>query len=119
MVSAMSLPVVNATAVAAEASTKAAINRSHSHAQRAIVQGGDGRIWIATETGTQWMDSRRINRSDVPPGLAIKWLTQGGQFTRDPESLTLPAATSNIQYRHRPCCIEFCGPEIGQHPLHA
>jgi len=73
------------------------INRPHSHTQRAIVQGGDGRIWIATETGTLWMDPQDIARSDVPPGLAIKSVTYDGQLARDPASLTLPAATANIE----------------------
>ena len=73
------------------------INRPHSHTQRAIVQGGDGRIWIATETGTLWMDPRRIVRSDVLPGLAIKSMAYDGHLARDPVSLTLPAATSNIE----------------------
>jgi signal transduction histidine kinase/ligand-binding sensor domain-containing protein len=73
------------------------INRPHSHTQRAIVQGGDGRIWIATETGTLWMDPRRIVRSDVLPGVAITSMAYDGHLTRDPVSLTLPAATSNIE----------------------
>jgi signal transduction histidine kinase/ligand-binding sensor domain-containing protein len=73
------------------------INRPHSHTQRAIVQGGDGRIWIATETGTLWMDPGRIVRSDVLPGLAIKAVAYDGHLARDPMSLTLPAATSNIE----------------------
>jgi signal transduction histidine kinase/ligand-binding sensor domain-containing protein len=73
------------------------INRPHSHTQRALVQGGDGRIWIATETGTLWMDPRRIVRSDVLPGLAIKALAYDGHLAQDPGSLTLPAATSTIE----------------------
>ena len=73
------------------------IDRPHSHTQRAVVQGGDGRIWIATETGTLWMDPARIVRSDVPPELAIQSITYDGRLVRDPVSLTLPAATSNIE----------------------
>ena len=73
------------------------INRPHSHSQRAIVQGGDGRIWIATQTGTLWMDPRRIVRSDVLPELAITSMVYDGHLARDPLSLTLPAATSNIE----------------------
>jgi signal transduction histidine kinase/ligand-binding sensor domain-containing protein len=73
------------------------INRPHSHTQRAIVRGGDGRIWIATETGTLWMDPRRVMRSDVLPGLAITSVAYDGHLARDPVSLTVPAATSNIE----------------------
>jgi signal transduction histidine kinase/ligand-binding sensor domain-containing protein len=72
-------------------------DRPHSHTQRAIVQGGDGRIWIATETGTLWMDPGRIVRGDLLPGLAIKSLAYDGHLARDPVSLTLPAATSDIE----------------------
>jgi signal transduction histidine kinase len=61
------------------------------------VQGGDGRIWIATETGTLWMDPRRIVRSDVLPGVAITSIAYEGHLARDPVSLALPAATSNIE----------------------
>ena len=73
------------------------INRPHSHTQRAIVQGGDGRIWIATETGTLWIDPRRIVRSDVLPGLAIASIAYDRHLARDPVSLTLPSATANIE----------------------
>jgi signal transduction histidine kinase/ligand-binding sensor domain-containing protein len=73
------------------------ISRPHSHTQRALVQGGDGRIWIATETGTLWMDPKQLVRSDLPPGLAINAIAYDGHLVRDPVSLTLPAATSNIQ----------------------
>ena len=73
------------------------VNRPHSHTQRAIVQGGDGRIWIATETGTLWMDPRRIVRGDVLPGLAITSIAYDGHLAHDPVSLTLPAATANIE----------------------
>jgi len=72
-------------------------SRPHSHTQRAIVQGGDGRIWIATETGTLWMDSNHVEQSRAPPGLAIKSITYDGHFYRDPVALTLPAATADIE----------------------
>jgi signal transduction histidine kinase/ligand-binding sensor domain-containing protein len=73
------------------------INRPHSHTQRAVVQGGDGRIWIATEGGTLWIDPTRIVRSNVLPGLAITSMAYDGHLVRDPVLLTLPAATSTIE----------------------
>jgi signal transduction histidine kinase/ligand-binding sensor domain-containing protein len=72
-------------------------SRPHSHTQRAMVQGGDGRLWIATETGTLWMDPKRIERNDSPPGVAIKSLTADNRLYRDPTSLELPAATANVE----------------------
>lgn len=71
--------------------------RPHSHSQTSIVQGGDGRIWIATETGTLWMDPGAIERNLLPPAIAIKSVTADGNFYRDPASLALAAATSNIE----------------------
>jgi signal transduction histidine kinase/ligand-binding sensor domain-containing protein len=72
-------------------------SRPHSHSQTSIVRGGDGRIWIATETGTLWMDPRRIERNALPPRIAIKSVTADGIFYRDPVGLSLEAATSNIE----------------------
>jgi signal transduction histidine kinase/ligand-binding sensor domain-containing protein len=71
--------------------------RSHPHSQsrHAIVQGGDGRIWIATQTGTQWLDPANISRS-TPPRVAVSALSADRVY-RDPLSVTLPAGTSNIQ----------------------
>ena len=71
-------------------------SRPHSHTQRAMVRGGDGRLWIATETGTLWMDPARIEHNESPPGVAIKSLTADDRLHRDPQSLELPAATANI-----------------------
>lgn len=72
-------------------------SRTHSHTQRSIVRGGDGRLWIATETGTVWMDPARIVRDDLPPGVAIRSVVADGRFHRDPAALKLRAATSNVE----------------------
>jgi signal transduction histidine kinase len=73
------------------------INRPHTHTQRAIVQGGDGRMWIATEKGTLWMDLRHIERSGVLPGVVVTSMAYDGHLTRDPAALKLPSATANIE----------------------
>jgi len=73
------------------------ISRPHSHSQRSMVRGGDGRLWIATETGTLWMDPARIIRNAQPPGLAIKSISGDGRVHRDPATLMLPAATANVE----------------------
>ncbi len=72
-------------------------SRPHSHSQRSMVRGGDGRLWVATETGTLWMDPARIVRNVEPPVLAIRSITADDHVHRDPTTLTLPAATANIQ----------------------
>ena len=72
-------------------------SRPHSHSQRSMVRGGDGRLWIATETGTLWMDPARIVRNVFPPSLAIKSINGDGRVYRDPTMLKLAAATANIE----------------------
>ncbi|WP_425267053.1 ligand-binding sensor domain-containing protein [Caulobacter radicis] len=72
-------------------------SRPHSHSQRSLVQGGDGRLWVATETGVLWMDPRRIARDGLPPGVTIKSVTAGGRLHRDPTALSLKEGTSSIE----------------------
>jgi signal transduction histidine kinase/ligand-binding sensor domain-containing protein len=72
-------------------------SRPHSHSQRSMVRGGDGRLWIATETGTLWMDPAHIVRNALPPSLAIKSINGDGRIYRDPTALKLSAATANIE----------------------
>lgn len=71
-------------------------SRPHSHSRHAIVQGGDGRLWIATQTGTLWLDPEEIFHSTTPPRVAVSALSADRVY-RDPSSVTLPAGTSNIQ----------------------
>lgn len=71
-------------------------SRPHSHTRRAIVRGGDGRLWVATQTGTLWLDPSDITRSRVAPNVAISALV-ADKIHRDPTSVTLPAGTSNLQ----------------------
>jgi signal transduction histidine kinase/ligand-binding sensor domain-containing protein len=70
-------------------------SRPHSHSRNAIVQGGDGRLWIATQAGTQWLDPANISHS-TPPRVAVSALSADRVY-RDPSSIKLPAGTSNIQ----------------------
>jgi signal transduction histidine kinase/ligand-binding sensor domain-containing protein len=72
-------------------------SRPHSHSRRAIVRGGDGRLWIATQTGTLWLDPNDVTRSRTPPKVAVGALVTRKRVYRDPTVLTLPAGTSNIQ----------------------
>jgi signal transduction histidine kinase/ligand-binding sensor domain-containing protein len=72
-------------------------SRPHSHSQRSMVRGGDGRLWITTETGMLSMDPAHIVRNELPPGVAIRSITADGRTRRDPAGLTLPAAAANIQ----------------------
>jgi signal transduction histidine kinase len=60
------------------------------------VQGGDGRLWIATQAGTQSLDPANTSHSRTPPRVAVSALSADRVY-RDPSSMTLPAGTSNIQ----------------------
>lgn len=71
-------------------------SRPHSHSRNAIVQGGDGRLWIATQTGTQWLDPAEVTRSRTPPRVAVGALVADKVY-RDPASVTLPAGRSNVE----------------------
>ncbi|WP_129793910.1 sensor histidine kinase [Sphingosinicella sp. CPCC 101087] len=71
-------------------------SRPHTHSRRAIVRGGDGRLWIATQTGTLWLNPAEVTRSRAPPSVSVSALTADRVY-RDPTSVTLPAGTSNIQ----------------------
>jgi signal transduction histidine kinase len=72
-------------------------SQPHSHSQRSMVRGGDGRLWVATETGTLWMDPAHIVRNTLPPGIAIRSITVDGQTHHDPTTLQLAAGTANIE----------------------
>ncbi len=71
-------------------------SRPHDHSRRSMVRGGDGRLWIATQTGTLWLDPSEISRSRIPPRVSVSSLT-ADRIYRDPANITLPAGTSNIQ----------------------
>lgn len=72
-------------------------SQPHSHSQRSLVRGGDGRLWVATETGTLSMDPERIVRNTLAPGVAIRSVTADGRTQRDPSALKLAAGTANIE----------------------
>lgn len=68
----------------------------HDHSRRAIVRGGDGRLWIATQTGTIWLDPNDIARSRMPPAVAVASLV-ADKLYRDPVDIRLPAGTKDIE----------------------
>lgn len=84
-------------------------SRTHANTQRSLVQGGDGRLWIATQTGTIWMDPGQIVRNPLAPPVAIRSLAVDGQIIRDPRSVTLEAGTSNLEIDY--AALSFADPE--------
>lgn len=67
----------------------------HSHSRHAIVRGGDGRLWIAVQDGTMWLDPQQVTRSNVPPSVAVGALVADRTY-RDPTRVELPAGTSDL-----------------------
>ena len=63
---------------------------------RALVRGGDGRLWAATATGTVWIDPARLTFNPLAPKIAIRSIEYGGRKVRDPVSVRLPAGSSDI-----------------------
>lgn len=68
----------------------------HDHSRRSIVRGGDGRLWVATQTGTLWLDPADLSRSRMPPHVSVSALSADRVY-RDPAGITLPAGTSDIE----------------------
>jgi signal transduction histidine kinase/ligand-binding sensor domain-containing protein len=83
----------------------------HSHSRQSIVEGGDGRLWIATQTGTLWLDPSDIRRGRIPPGVSIGSLS-ADQLYNDPRQVTLPAGTTkfNIDFE----VFNFSNPRAAQ-----
>ncbi|NYT41461.1 hypothetical protein HZY97_11880 [Sphingomonas sp. R-74633] len=86
-------------------------SRPHSHSRNAIVQGGDGRLWIATQTGTLWLDPADVRRSHTPPHVAVGALVADKVY-RDPTNVTLPAGRSNIQIDF--AVLSFSNPRVAR-----
>ncbi|WP_164857258.1 sensor histidine kinase [Sphingomonas crocodyli] len=69
----------------------------HSRSRHAIVQGGDGRLWIATQAGSVWIDPDNVVRNPHPPKLAIGMVRTDSQLYRDPTHVRLPAGQGKVE----------------------
>lgn len=66
---------------------------------RAVVKGGDGRVWFATTGGTVWIDPGRLSRNSLPPPVAIASLDAQSSSWLDPTQVSLHAGTSSVEIR--------------------
>jgi signal transduction histidine kinase len=73
-------------------------SRYRNQSIRALVQGGDGRVWMATAGGTLWIDPARIRSNPVAPPVAVTSVQAGGVRHRDPNSLQLAAGTNELVF---------------------
>jgi signal transduction histidine kinase len=71
-------------------------NHPHDHSRHSIVRGADGRLWIATQTGTLSLDPRDVEARRTSPKV---WVTSlaADKVYRDPATVELTAGTHNIQ----------------------
>ncbi|WP_221419998.1 sensor histidine kinase [Novosphingobium chloroacetimidivorans] len=69
----------------------------HDHSRHAIVQGGDGRIWIATQAGSAWIDPARLTRNPFPPKLSIRAVRAGQKIYHNPRHIRLEPGQSDIE----------------------
>jgi signal transduction histidine kinase len=61
------------------------------------IQGTDGRLWFATESGVAWLDPANIKRNTLPPPVHIRALNAAGQRYDAGTRVALPARTSDVQ----------------------
>ncbi len=69
----------------------------HDHSRHSIVQGGDGRIWIATQGGSAWIDPARLIRNPFPPKLSIRAVRGGQTIFHDPTHVRLQPGQSDVE----------------------
>lgn len=69
----------------------------HDHSRHSMVQGGDGRLWIATQGGTSWIDPARLSRNPFPPKLSIRAVRAGQRIFHDPKHVRLKAGQSDVE----------------------
>jgi len=61
------------------------------------IQGTDGRLWFATESGVAWLDPANIKRNANPPPVQIRGVTASGRRYDPTGRVTLPARTTELQ----------------------
>ncbi|WP_161956796.1 sensor histidine kinase [Sphingosinithalassobacter portus] len=61
------------------------------------VRGGDGRIWVANNSGVGAIDPSRIVSNREPPPVVIRSASANGRSFTAPGALSLPAGTQNLR----------------------
>ena len=62
-----------------------------------VVEGLDGRLWVATATGVVWIDPKRIPQDTLPPPVSIESFTANGRNWPVNQSASLPAQTTSVR----------------------
>jgi len=61
------------------------------------IQGTDGRLWFATETGVAWLDPANIKRNTLPPPVQIRGVSAAGRRYDPTGGIVLPARTTELE----------------------
>ena len=61
------------------------------------IEGTDGRLWFASESGVAWIDPTNIKRNTLPPTVQIRALNAGGRRYTVGKPIALPRGTSDVQ----------------------
>jgi ligand-binding sensor domain-containing protein len=61
------------------------------------IEGTDGRLWFATESGVAWLDPTNIKRNRLPPPVQIRALSAGGRRYGPGKRIALPAGITDLQ----------------------
>jgi signal transduction histidine kinase/ligand-binding sensor domain-containing protein len=61
------------------------------------IQGTDGRLWFATESGVAWLDPTNIKRNRLPPPVQVRAVSAAGRRYGPDSSIALPAGGSDVQ----------------------
>ena len=62
-----------------------------------IVEGVDGRLWVATYNGIGWIDPRRLSLNRLEPPVVIRSVSSGGVTYPATDGLTLPKGAANLE----------------------
>jgi len=62
-----------------------------------MIQGSDGRIWIATVRGVAWIDPKHILRNDVLPVVSMQSITVEGVAYAPASLVKLPKLTRSLR----------------------
>ncbi|MGK6325272.1 two-component regulator propeller domain-containing protein [Sphingomonas sp. DT-51] len=73
---------------------------------RSLVQGGDGRIWIATLAGTVWIDPDKVRTDRTSPGAVVTGVRARDGVRMDPVQVTLAKGVSDLE-------VDYTGLSLG------
>lgn len=61
------------------------------------VEGGDGRLWFATDNGLVWIDPARMAKNEVPPPVSIRSISAGAESHAAPAEVEFGPGTKGVQ----------------------